>query len=479
MDSITLRLDPRAQAPLYEQLYQHIKAEITSGRYPHNTKLPSKRRLSAYLQCSQNTVQSAYGQLMSEGYIVSKPKSGYYVCGLEGILDIKNEAVRFQQNAPPSPVYRYAFSHHGVDPDSFPFSTWRRITKEVINEYDSDLLKVGEPQGDRTLRSSIAAYLRYSRGVKCAPEQIVVSSGTEFIFQLLIQLFDRDCSFAIENPGYEKLNMIFKSNRTAYKAVPLDDSGMLPDELLKSRADVACVTPSHQFPTGNIMSINRRIQLLNWANGGPDRYIVEDDYDSEFKYAGKPIPSLQGLDTAGKVIYIGVFSKSLTPAIRISYMVLPERLLKSYREKLSFYICPVPTVEQKALHRFIDEGHFERHLNRMRNIYREKRESLVSAIRQALPAAEISGANAGLHILLRVDNGMSEAALIRAAEEKGVKVTGISQYYFDAAADGAQPALLLGFAPMKKKEIPEAVALLAKAWSQREQTSVPTEIADS
>ena len=258
--------------------------------------------------------------------------------------------------------------------------------------------------------------------------------------------------------------MIFKNNRTAYKAIPLDDSGMLPDKLQESCAAIACVTPSHQFPTGSIMPVSRRIQLLNWANEKPERYIIEDDYDSEFRYEGRPIPSLQGLDTGAKVIYMGAFSKSLTPAIRISYMVLPERLMKAYDEKFAFYICPVPTIEQKILFRFIHDGHFERHLNRMRNIYKGKRETLVSAIHNLLPNVDISGANAGLHLLLQINNGMSETELLAAASKNSVKVYGCSQYFFDTTSPRGQPSLLMGFATLNKNEIFAAVDLLRKAW---------------
>lgn len=464
MNMITIRLNQRLTEPLYEQLYNYIKSEITSGRYPYNTKLPSKRQLSAHLQCSQNTIQNAYSQLIAEGYISAKPKSGFYVCKLDDVVNIENKPIHSIENTDSTPVYRYNFSHHGVDTESFPFPAWRRITKEVINEYDSDLFRIGHIQGYFDLRVSIANYLHQSRGVNCSPQQLIISSGTEFLLQLLIQLLHEDTLYALENPGYEKLNLIFKSNRVQYKAVSLDLNGIMPNELMRSSANVVCVTPSHQFPTGIIMPINRRLQLLNWANEKSDRYIIEDDYDSEFKYSEKPIPSLQGLDTGGKVIYIGAFSKSLTPAIRISYMVLPEQLLKVYNEKLTFYICPVPTIEQKTLHRFINEGHFERHLNKMRNIYKRKRETLVSEIRQLLPYAEILGANVGLHLILKIRNGMSEAELILAAREQGVNVYGLSQYYIGETVEAIQPLLLLGYANIKEDEIIEAVHLLRQAW---------------
>lgn len=464
MNMITVRLDCDSTKPLYEQLYEYIKAEIISGALTYNAKLPSKRRLSADLQCSMNTVQNAYSQLAAEGYITARPKSGFFVCQLDGVISIKNKAVSIEANTISAPVYRYDFSYHGVDLDSFPFATWRKINREVINEYDLDLLRLGHSQGFPQLRSGIADYLYHSRSVKCSPNQVVVSSGTEFLMQLLIQLFGEGCTFALENPGYEKLNLIFKSNRTDYRSIALDENGMIPEELQKSGADIACITPSHQFPTGNIMPVSRRIQLLNWANAKNNRYIIEDDYDSEFRYSGKPIPSLQGMDTEGKVIYIGAFSKSLTPAIRISYMVLPEQLLLKYNEKLNFYICPVPSIEQKVLYRFIAEGHFERHLNKMRNIYKKKRETIVTAIRQFLPDSEIAGASAGLHLTLRVKNGMSEAELIKAAQNHGIKVYGFSQFYSGDMPQGMPPSLLLGFANLKAEDIFKVVDLLRKAW---------------
>lgn len=464
MNIITVRLNSFDQTPLYRQLYEHIKNEIIIGSYSQGSKLPSKRQLAAYLQCSQNTIQAAYGQLLSEGYITSKPKSGYYVCELEGVLTISQSEKPKSRKEAQAPAYKYDFSHDGVDFESFPFDKWRRLTKEVICEYDSDLLKAGSPQGAEPLRSSIANYLRCSRGVKCASEQIIISSGTEFLLQLLIQLFDEKCVFAIENPGYQKLNLLFKSNRAFFASIPLDEEGMRIDALLKSKAEIACVTPSHQFPTGTIMPINRRIQLLNWASEKERRYIIEDDYDSEFKYVGKPIPSLQGLDTAQKVIYIGSFSKSLTPSVRISYMVLPHELIKTYYEKLSFYICPVPVVEQKTLKRFIDEGYFERHMNKMRNIYKAKREVLVAAVSRYLPDAQIQGANAGLHLLLKIKNEMSEEELVNAAEKKGIKVYGISRYYSADVPAGREALILIGFATLKANEIDAAIKALRQVW---------------
>jgi GntR family transcriptional regulator/MocR family aminotransferase len=463
MDTITLAME--SGIPLYRQLYEYIKSEIQSGRMKCNTRLPSKRKLSSYLKISQNTIQAAYDQLIEEGYVTSEERKGFFVCKLDNIikLEVRNEEepICFQNH---HKSIQYNFSYNEVDFESFPFSTWRKLTKDVINEYDRELLRLGDSQGSLDLRKSIAEYLRQSRGVNCKADQIIISAGTEYLFPILIQLLNRNSIYGLENPGYERLGMLFKSNGARFKAVKIDASGMVPEEILKNGADIICITPSHQFPSGGIMPVNRRIQLLNWANSAKERFIIEDDYDSEFKYSGKPIPALQGLDNNGKVIYMGAFSKSLSPATRVSYMVLPEELLKIYRENLSFIICPVPGINQKVLHKFIEGGYFERHLNRMRNIYRKKREILVGELAKLNGSIEIIGADAGLHLLIKINNGMTEAQLVSSALSSGVKVYGLSQYYVDRRAMETDPILLLGCAALTEKEIIKAVSILNEAW---------------
>lgn len=454
------------QEPLFLQLYSQIKNEIVNGNLKRNDKLPSKRQLANSLQCSQNTIQAAYNQLVDEGYLVSRPKSGFYVAEIDGILNIQSAAPVATESKRQHSDVIFDFSYQGVDLSHFPFATWRRITKNVINESDKELLQVCDPQGYFELRSVIARYLKHSRGVSCSSEQIIISSGTEFLIQLLIQLFDRRFVYAIENPGYEKLPMIFRSSRAEFRSISLDKFGVNPDELVRKHANIACITPSHQFPSGIIMPISRRIELLNWANENPDRYIIEDDYDSEFRYSGKPIPSLQGLDENGKVIYISAFSKSLSPGLRISYMVLPEKLLEIYRKDLNFYICPVPTIEQKVMQRFMDDGHFERHLNRMRNLYKQKREKLVLAARKELTGISIEGATAGLHLVLKVNNGLSEDQLIQKAEEHGIKVYGMSRFLPEKTPGSQSCKIIIGFASLDIMDIDDAVSRLSKAWQK-------------
>jgi len=465
MEMLTFAIDTEGGEPLYLQLYDYIKSEIQSGNISCSTKLPSKRKLSLHLGISQNTIQSAYDQLIEEGYIMPVDRKGFFVCKLDNIVKLDSASKSdIKENRTRTPHANYDFSYHGVDRPNFPFATWRRITKDVINEYDSELLESGNIQGYVKLRNSIAEYLRQSRGVNCSADQIVISAGTEYLFQILIQLLDMDSIYGIENPGYEKLNLLFASSRAKFKAINIDHEGMVLEEIRKSGANVLCITPAHQFPSGGIMPINRRIQILNWANESINRYIIEDDYDSEFKYSGKPIPALQGLDNNGKVIYMGAFSKSLSPSLRISYMVLPEKLAKEFADRMSFIICPVPIIEQKVLYRFIQDGYFERHLNKMRNIYKKKRETLAEAIRKTGSPMEIMGADAGLHLILRVNKAMSERQLVEEALKAGVRVYGLSKYYFDKEYLSKKPEILLGYATMGEEEITEAVKILNKAW---------------
>lgn len=465
MDFLTPTLHTDSKTPIYQQLYHYIKVEIQEGRLQPNRKLPSKRKLSAYLNISQNTIQTAYDQLIEEGYITSYEKKGYFVNQIDDLQKLKLTQIKDSSvSAEVAVPVIYDFSYHGVDLPSFPFAIWRKLMKEVINEYDRELLQPGNSMGYAGLRIALAAYLHQSRGVNCTEHQIIISSGTEMLFQILFQLFDRRSIYGIENPGYEKLNQLFTANRALFKAIPIDENGMLPVEIERSNVNILCITPAHQFPSGQIMPINRRIRLLNWAKEAADRYILEDDYDSEFKYSGKPVPALQGLDSNDKVIYMGSLSKSISPTLRVSYMVLPPGLMDRYQKELSYLLCPVPIFEQKFLCRFIEEGYFERHLNRMRTIYKKKREVLVHEITKLNCGITIYGADAGLHLLLQVPNHMTEQQLIVTARAKGVKVYASSRYYSDPSNIPVTPIILLGYAVMSEEEIIKSVQLLKTAW---------------
>lgn len=463
MDILTINLDSNSNIPLYIQIYNFIKNEIQVGNMAANSKLPSKRKLSKHLEISQNTVESAYDQLITEGYIVSLPRKGYYVSELQGVININSEKELNSEKLRRKKQYKYEFYSSRVDLEGFPYTIWRRIYKELLTEENKELLQIGHSQGDRNLRESINNYLRFSRGVNTNIDNIIIGAGSEYLIQIIINILGRNKTFSVEEPGYYKIKKILKVNGINPIAIPIDKQGVYIDSLRKSNSEVIHITPSHQFPTGIIMPINRRMQILNWANEDNERYIIEDDYDSEFRFEGKPIPALQSLDNKGKVIYIGTFSKCFSPSERIAYMVLPDELMKIYKRDFSFLACTVSRTTQQALVRFIEEGYFERHLNKMRNIYRKKREFLVSLIKRYLKNTEIIGTNSGLHLLLKVNNGMNEKDLIQAAEEKGVMVLGLSKSYLNNFEESK--TVFLGYASLKYEEMEEAIMLLKDAWN--------------
>jgi transcriptional regulator len=433
------------------------------GNMKSNSKLPSKRKLSHYLAISQNTVEAAYEQLMTEGYIISFPRKGYFVSDLQGILEVNIEKEAVNEKLKKKKIYQYEFYSSRVDVESFPYSIWRKINKEILGEENKELLQIGHSQGDRNLREAINNYLRFSRGVNAKIDNIIIGAGTEYLIQIIINILGRNKRFSVEEPGYYKIKKILKINGVNPIPISIDNQGVNVDRLRESNSEVIHITPSHQFPTGIIMPINRRIQILNWANESKGRYIIEDDYDSEFRFEGKPIPALQSLDNKGKVIYLGTFSKCFSPSERIAYMVLPDELMKIYRKDFSFLACTVSRSSQQALVRFIEEGYFERHLNKMRNIYRKKREFLVTLIKKYLNNTEIIGTNSGLHLLLKVNNGMNEEELIKSAEEKGVMVLGLSKSYLNNIEESK--TVFLGYANLKYNEIEEAIKLLKEAWN--------------
>lgn len=467
MKMLTFSVDPDSNVFLYEQLYNFIKSEIQSGNISSKAKLPSKRKLSTHLGISQNTIQNAYDQLIEEGYIISEERKGYFVNEIDNLVqmeDPKDQASIININQQEERKMLYDLSYEGIDLDNFPFKIWRKLYSDIIQEENRDILKLGSSQGDFALRNSISDYLYQFRGVKSSAEQIIISSGTEFLYQILFQLFDKDLIYGVENPGFGKIKLLFDNNQINYRPINLDEKGMVPEYIIESQAQILCVTPAHQFPSGEIMPITRRVQLINWANESDERYIIEDDYDSEFKYSGKSIPALQGLDSNGKVIYMGTFSKSLSPSIRVSYMVLPKHLLDRYLQSLSFTTCPVPIIEQKVLTKFIDEGYFAKHLNKMRIIYKRKRELLVKNIEKLKVKTKILGADTGLHLLLEVDSEMTEEQLVLSALDKGVKIYGISNYYIDNKIISGLPKILIGFASIGESDIVLATNLLNKAW---------------
>lgn len=466
MKELTISLNTKSRVPLYEQIYRYLKTEIQRRQIPAGECLPSSRSLAAYLQVSRSTVDMAYLQLVSEGYIESVPCRGYFVCELEGMLQIPQARPAVpEEKTESNKEYAWDFAVNGIDEKGFPYNQWKKITREVQKEGPS-LFELGNPQGEAGLRSVLASYLHHARGVSCSPEQIVVGAGNDYLLMLLRVILGDGRRIAMENPTYKSAYLCFCHLGYQVQGIAMDEYGMQMDELERSGADTAYVMPSHQFPMGNVMPLKRRMQLLSWAAGEENRYILEDDYDSEFRYRGKPIPALQGYDRKERVIYLGTFSKSVAPSIRISYMVLPQSLMKSYEERGRDFSVTVSKDDQKIIEMFIREGHYERHLNRMRALYKSKHDLLLSLLKQMTDICQVSGENAGLHVVLRFVNGLTEKEAIIRAENAGVRVYGISEYDTSGLEGEKSDRVILGYASMSEKQMEEGMRRLQEIWRQ-------------
>lgn len=479
---LTILIDSKSKEPIYEQIYKYIREEIKNGSIPCGTKLPSARGLAVHLEVSRSTIDMAYGQLLSEGYIEAIPKKGYYVCALETLylegIRVKGESEDGNEtgsemtdktvDVPNETSDQIDFSPSGVDMDYFPYGKWRKLMRECLIDDKKELFLSGNHQGDEQLRRAVQNYLHQARGVKCALSQIIIGAGSDYMLLLLSRIFNKKVSVAIENPAYKQAYTIFKSIEYPVIPIEVDEQGIQVDQLEESGAEIAYVTPSHQFPLGIVMSAGRKQQLLTWAGKKQERYIVEDDYDSEFRYFGKPIPALQSEDPFGKVIYIGTLSKAIAPGIRMSYMVLPKRLVEQYQKVAGFYFSTVSRIDQHVICQFFLQGHFERHLNRMRKIYKTKHDILLQELKASGLPVHITGESAGLHLLLEFGDVISNAGeiekqLVEMAGKQGIKVYALSDYYINEVE--RRPTILIGFARLKEMEIIDGVKRLTKAWN--------------
>ncbi|WP_342440508.1 PLP-dependent aminotransferase family protein [Lysinibacillus sp. FSL K6-0075] len=455
-----------SEEPLYLQLYNYIKAEIQNGNISAQSKLPSQRNLAQHLQISRNTVDAAYQQLLAEGYVVSKEREGLFVVDLEkGYFQATPHHFEPQlttQHKQERLAIKYDFNYGDINLKDFPFKIWRKLTMQSLDEEQAQLLLYGDPQGELELRNYMASYLYEARGVQCSADQIVIGAGLQFLMGIVCNLIGRNELFAMEDPGYYRVRHLFKDNAIKVKPISLDNHGIHIDQLRKNKIKAVYVTPSHQFPLGTVMPISRRLALLEWAKE-ENAYIIEDDYDGEFRYAGKPIPALQGLDSNDRVIYMGTFSKSLIPSIKLSYMILPRKLINIFHRN-NYYVQTVSRLHQHTLQLFMESGHWERHLNKTRNSYKRRYEALLKAIHQTFGEnVKIYGASSGLHILLEPNNKMSEEELIDTAKMAGVRVYPTSIFYANSSI--LQPAkVLLGFANLAEDEIDTGIKLLNNAW---------------
>lgn len=483
---ITVNFDERGDRGLCEYLYLSIKNQILQGILRADEKLPSKRSLASHLGISVITVQNAYGQLISEGYIYSIEKKGFFVTDIllgksdsvfggtgngnlwgQGMsVNSVSAADLVDDSKTLAPVNSIGesdfftdFRSNSTSYEKFPFSLWAHTMRKVLNSGDEKLLQRVGVKGIYELRRSIADYLREFRNMNVKPEQLVIGAGTESLYTMVVQLLGQGKVYAVENPGYHKVAGVFKMNGAGTKPVMIDSQGINPAGLEKIKADVVHVSPAHHFPTGIVMPVRRRQELLAWADGAPDRFIIEDDYDSEFRFNGKPLPTLQSADMGGRVIYINSFSKTLAPSFRMSYMVLPENLLPDFDEKFGFYSCPVSAFEQYTLSEFIRDGFYGKHIIRMKNFYRNLRNELIRALENSRISGKmiIKEEEAGLHFLLSVKSDESSDVIKNKLQKKNINLPLLQDFYYGTPPDDIENIFVINYSGIRKERIAETV----------------------
>ncbi|MGM7683233.1 PLP-dependent aminotransferase family protein [Cytobacillus sp. Hm23] len=463
------RLDENSNMPLYVQIYEYMKQEIVGQTISENTRLPSIRKMADLLAISTTPVELAYHQLIDEGYIISKPKSGYYVKNLPNTL-YDNQVNLFDtanvKGYTPKQVYKYDFHLSKNDFNAFPFQTWRRLFNQVMRLENKDLLFYGDPQGEEGLRNEIAKYLYQYRGVQCSSDQVVIAADQYALLNFISQILrEYSVNVAVENPGYILFRSTFKQQGFQISPIELEKGGISLQHLYDSKSRIVCVSPSHQYPRGMIMPVSKRLKLLEWAKQH-DGYIIEDDYDGEFRYHGRPIPSLQGLLHDTNVIYLGGFSQVLAPAMCINYMVLPKKLVSTFhlvQQRLLFEQSSSP-IHQKTLEVFMKEGYLARHIAKMRNIYRKKHDKAINSIQTHFgEKASVLGEDAGFHLLIKVHSTKKESELIDLAKHASINIASATFTWFQSPIE-EQKEFILGFASMDIDDIEPGIKLLSEVW---------------
>ncbi|PFA69179.1 GntR family transcriptional regulator [Bacillus sp. AFS015802] len=462
MFELLFSIDRESHIPMYHQIYQYLRTQILSGKIDKNTKLPSVRRLAEQLNVSRNTTQVAYEQLQSEGYIRSENKKGYFVEAmiLEDMLafDTKKQSAPIEALTKPELI---DFRLGTVDEENFPLKKWRMFTNKVMK--DPDMYTYGEKQGDRRLRVALEDYLFQSRGVKTSAEQIMIGGSTQQLLVLVsLLLKDSVQSIAVEDPGYDVARELFSLMSFSVHPIPAKDDGIMVDQLVSADTQLVYVTPTHHFPYGGTIPVSQRVELIQWANevGG---YIIEDDYDSEFRYIHQPVPSLQSIDSTQRVIYMGTFSKALLPTIRVSYMALPEELMVKYRKTMAVFEQTASAIHQRTLATFMNEGHWYPHLRKMKALYKRKMNLLLNELTKHFgDSITIKGGNSGIFIIIEVKTDVSEEQLLEDAFEEGVVVYPCSRYYVKERP--VYPHVQMGLGNLTEEEIVDGVSRLASAW---------------
>lgn len=409
----------------YLSIYEDVKRSILDGTYKVHSKIPSKRKLASFYNVSVMTVDTAYQQLIAEGYLTSFERKAFYVNDIPEHRFFKQSTNRSETNL--------TQIEEDISPNLnkqiyFPHQVWAKLSRKVLSDTPQFMESSVDPQGHMDLRYEIKKYLEIYRGIITSVDHIVIGSGSQAMMQVLIALIGRDYTFVMEEPGFPRLKNILRYSGIKLITIPLDSQGINANQCQSKKPTVIHVTPSHQYPTGIVMPVARRIELLNWANQEEHRYIIEDDYDSEFRYQGQPIPAMQSLDRNSKVIYMNTFSKSLSPAIKINYLVLPQSLIEKYQEIKQIMPCSVPLFEQKVLAEFMRDHHFERHLNRVKKIYRRKALMVLEKLKDE-KNIKITGYEAGLHMILKMDTAIDIKHLLEHIGLHHIKLIHLESFY--------------------------------------------------
>ena len=457
---LTYNFSDRGKTPIYEHLYNLIKKDILSGKIKKDEKLPSKRAMASHHDISVITVQNAYEQLVVEGYIRSVEKKGYFVNEVRSGFDIveaKMPTMGIEDKA--KKEYMVDFSSNNILYDSFPFNTWSKVMRKTINDSEHDFLTAPNHAGVRELREAISKHLMEFRGMNINPSNIIVGAGMEYLYSVIVQLLGRNQMIAIEDPGHGKVKMVYEGNGVKCIPVPVRQDGIDIEKLEQSKAKIVHLSPSHQFPTGCVMPINRRMELIEIVKNNKG-FIIEDDYDSEFRFHGKPVPTLVSM-CPNNVIYLNTFSKSLAPSIRIAYMVLPDSLMRIFDEKLSFYSSTVSGFEQYTLANFISEGYYSRHINRMRNYYKNYRSQIIDLLQKSKMKDDITikETESGLHFILQINKNIDDVTFIKKLEKKSIRLKPISDYCY-RNKDRFEHQFIINYSGVEQEKLREAIGVI-------------------
>lgn len=465
---ILIHIDRKnTQEHIYQQIYREIKKMILSNKLAPNEKLPSKRGLSKELGVSINSVTNAYEQLLAEGYIFTIERKGYFVEEIKQFMSTHELSARpeFPEDLREKEADRegwISLSHMSTELSMFPFKEWIKCERIAIKHHADELSEISHPQGPYLVRQTIARLIAVTRGVVCKPEQVIIGPGTQLLLWQVMNMMPNGIKTAIENPGYSRLYQQLREMKYHVTPIPLDDKGINIDKVKEINPNLLIITPSHQFPTGIIMPISQRLELLNWAANQGNAYIIEDDYDSEFKYGTDNIPSLQSLDRHQRVIYTGTFSKTMMPGLRISYFVLPPDLLREYRRKYSNWIQGSNALSLYTLHYFIETGEYNKHIKRMNHSYEERRELLIRELKLRFKRDfHIKDIPAGLHFLAEFKTERTYEEVQQRLTEKKLEAYPLTRFMLEEQfVDTDNVVLVIGFSCISVDEIPEAVRRL-------------------